>query len=156
VVLGTRTEDVPHHKGQVCFPGGSRDGDDATLVDTAVREAEEEMGIPPRAVRLIGAMEPVETVTGFWIQPYVALIPPDLPFRLAPFELGEAFEEPLARFSDPSLFRAAPCVFRGLPHEVLFVDVGARTVWGATARILFRLAALAREAGLFGAPRAAP
>jgi 8-oxo-dGTP pyrophosphatase MutT (NUDIX family) len=152
VVLGQRTEEVPHHKGQICFPGGSREADDRSLVETALREAEEEMGIPPSAVRLLGAMAPVETVTGFWIRPFVGEIPADLPFVLAPFELDEAFEEPLSTFADPSRYRAAPCLFRGLPHEVLFVDVGRRTVWGATARILHDLAALALEAGAFDAP----
>jgi len=143
VVLARRTERVPHHKGQVCFPGGSRDPGDRTLLATALREAEEELGIRPADVELIGAMKPVPTVTGFFIQPFVARIPDASRFLLDEFEVAEAFDAPLSMFSDFSRYRAAETTFLGKPYKVFFLDYGKLTIWGATARILHDLGELA-------------
>lgn len=140
VVLARRTEEVPHHKGQICFPGGSRDPSDPDLCATALREAEEEMGIRPESVDLIGAMASVPTVTGFHIRPIVALIPPDARFRLAPFEMAEAFDAPLSHFGRFELYRSAPGDFMGEPYRIWFLDYGPHTIWGATAKILHDLA----------------
>ncbi|HEX9190762.1 MAG TPA: CoA pyrophosphatase [Candidatus Deferrimicrobiaceae bacterium] len=149
VVLARRTERVPHHKGQVCFPGGSRDPGDRDLLATALREAEEELGILPSDVELLGAMRPVPTVTGFFIQPYVARIPDGARFLLNEFEVAEAFDAPLSLFSDFSRYRAAGTTFLGKPYHVYFLDYGNVTIWGATARILHDLGeiALAIRAG---------
>jgi 8-oxo-dGTP pyrophosphatase MutT (NUDIX family) len=143
VVLARRTERVPHHKGQVCFPGGSRDPGDRTLLATALREAEEELGIRPADVELLGAMKPVPTVTGFFIQPFVARIPDASRFLLDEFEVAEAFDAPLSLFSDFSRYRAAETAFLGKPYKVFFLDYGKLTIWGATARILHDLGELA-------------
>jgi len=149
VVLARRTERVPHHKGQVCFPGGSRDPGDRTLLATALREAEEELGIRPADVELLGAMKPVPTVTGFFIQPFVARIPDASRFLLDEFEVAEVFDVPLSLFSDFSRYRAAETTFLGKPYKVFFLDYGKLTIWGATARILHDLGELAlyRPAG---------
>jgi 8-oxo-dGTP pyrophosphatase MutT (NUDIX family) len=143
VVLARRTERVPHHKGQVCFPGGSRDPGDRTLLATALREAEEELGIRPGDVDLLGAMEPVPTVTGFFIQPFVARIPDSSRFLLDGFEVAEVFDAPLSLFSDFSRYRAAETTFLGKPYHVYFLDYGKTTIWGATARILRDLGEIA-------------
>jgi 8-oxo-dGTP pyrophosphatase MutT (NUDIX family) len=141
VVLARRTEEVPHHKGQICFPGGSRDPSDADPCATALREAHEEMGIRPADVELLGAMTAVPTVTGFHIRPIVALIPPDTRFALAPFEMAEAFDAPLSHFGRFDLYRIAPAgEFMGEPASVHFLDYGPYIIWGATARILHDLA----------------
>lgn len=142
VVLARRTEQVPHHKGQVCFPGGSRDPGDADLLATALREAEEEIGLSPRDVEVLGTMEPVLTVTGFAIRPFVARIPDAAAFRLDPFEMAEVFEAPLSIFAEFDRYRYAESVFRGTPSRVYFFDFGPYTIWGATARILHRLGEL--------------
>jgi len=142
VVLARRTELVPHHKGQVCFPGGSRDPGDADLLATALREMEEELGIRPEDVEPIGAMEPVPTVTGFFIQPFVARIPTGSRFRMDAFEIAEVFDAPLQAFTDLSRYRAAETTFLGKPYSVYFLDYGRHVVWGATARILRELAAV--------------
>jgi len=144
VVLARRTERVPHHKGQVCFPGGSRDPGDRDLLATALRESEEELGIRPADVELLGAMRPVPTVTGFFIQPFVARIPDATRFLLNEFEVAEAFDAPLSLFSDFSRYRAAETTFLGKPYTVYFLDHGKLTIWGATARILHDLGELAR------------
>lgn len=142
VVLARRTERVPHHKGQVCFPGGSRDPGDVDLYATALREAGEELGIRKSDVELLGAMEPIPTVTGFFIQPYVARLPVSATFRLDDFEMAEVFEAPLAVFGDFARYRRAR-THLGEAYDVLFFDYGPRTIWGATAKILHRLAGLA-------------
>lgn len=144
VVLARRTERVPHHKGQICFPGGSRDPGDAGLLDTALREAEEELGIPRDDVEVLGTMEPVVTVTGFCIQPFVARIPSASGFRLDEFEVAEVFEVPLPVFGEMHRYRFAEYTVHGERKRVYFLDYGAHTIWGATATILHRLAALAR------------
>jgi len=143
VVLARRTERVPHHKGQICFPGGSRDPDDRDLLATAVRESEEELGIRAADVELLGAMEPVPTVTGFFIQPFLARIPAQAGFRLDAFEIAEVFEVPLSVFTDLERYRAAETTFLGQPYHVYFLDYGPHTIWGATARILHNLAEIA-------------
>jgi len=140
VVLARRTEQVPHHKGQVCFPGGSRDPGDPDLLATALREAEEELAIRREEVELLGAMDPVETVTGFSIRPFVGRIPEAAAFRLAAFEVAEVFEAPLSVFGEFHRYRWAEADFRGRSNRVYFFDYGGHTIWGATARILRDLA----------------
>jgi 8-oxo-dGTP pyrophosphatase MutT (NUDIX family) len=148
VVLARRTERVPHHKGQVCFPGGSRDPGDADLFATALREAEEELGIRGESVELIGAMEPVPTVTGFFIQPYAVRIPEETGFSLDEFEMAEVFEVPLSVFSEYDRYRCAETTFLGAEYKVYFFDYGPHTIWGATAKILHRLAELTQGISL--------
>ncbi len=143
VVLARRTERVPHHKGQVCFPGGSRDPGDRDLLATALRESQEELGILPSDVLLLGAMDPVPTVTGFFIQPFVGRIPADSGFRRDDFEIAEVFDVPLSAFTDMSRYRAAETTFLGKPYRVYFLDYGRHAIWGATARILRDLAGIA-------------
>lgn len=143
VVLARRTERVPHHKGQVCFPGGSRDPMDRDLSATALREAEEELGIRAADVELLGTMDPVPTVTGFCIQPFVARLDERASFRLDGFEMAEVFEAPLAGFGDMDRYRCAESTFLGEPYRVYFFDLGPYTIWGATARILRALASIA-------------
>jgi len=143
VVLARRTERVPHHKGQVCFPGGSRDPEDPDLLATALREAGEELGIRGSDVALLGAMDPVPTVTGFFIQPYVARLSTSARFRLDGFEMAEVFEAPLSIFGDFGRYRRARTTFLGEAYDVYFFDYYPYTIWGATAKILHRLAELA-------------
>jgi 8-oxo-dGTP pyrophosphatase MutT (NUDIX family) len=143
VTLARRTERVPHHKGQICFPGGSRDAGDRDLLATAMREAEEELGIRGGDVEYLGAMERVPTVTGFCIQPFVVRIPGDARFLLDGFEVAETFDAPLSAFTDFSRYRAAATTFLGKPYMVYFLDYDRFTIWGATARILHSLAELA-------------
>ncbi len=143
VVLGRRTERVPHHKGQVCFPGGSREPEDPDLLETALREAGEELGIRRADVELLGAMDPVPTVTGFFIQPYVARVSDSATFRLDDFEMAEVFEAPLSVFGEFGRYRRARTTFLGAAYDVYFFDYPPHTIWGATAKILHRLAELA-------------
>jgi hypothetical protein len=96
---------------------------------------------------MLGTMDPVLTVTGFCIQPFVARISPSAVFRLDAFEMAEVFEAPLAIFGEFHRYRCAESTFRGTPNRVYFFDYGPHVIWGATATILHRLATLAQVAG---------
>ena len=152
VVLSRRTERVPHHKGQVCFPGGSKDPRDDGLLETALREAREEVGIDRKNVTVLGAMEPVLTVTGFCIRPFVARLAEGTGYSLDAFEVAEVFEAPLREFARFERYRCAESTFRGRENKVWFFDYEGRTIWGATATILHRLAEIAAPKGEFDTP----
>ncbi len=147
-VFSTRTDSVPHHKGQICFPGGSRESGDESLLYTALREAEEEMGIRRDDVRILGRMEAVPTMTKFFITPYVCSIPSHYRFTPDPFEVDEIFYAPLKEFLDFGRYRTTETVFKGRSYPVYFIDYGERTIWGATAKIVRKLAELVKESGL--------
>jgi 8-oxo-dGTP pyrophosphatase MutT (NUDIX family) len=120
---------------------------DADLLETALRESEEELGILRRDVEILGSMDPVVTVTGFCIQPFVAIVSATAGFSLDEFEMAEVFEAPLPIFAEFGRYRYAEAMFRGERNRVYFFDYGPHTVWGATAAILHRLAELAVECG---------
>ncbi|RMG57055.1 MAG: CoA pyrophosphatase [Deltaproteobacteria bacterium] len=148
VVLSRRTEKVPHHKGQVCFPGGSVEGRDSNALETALREAEEEFSLSREDVTVLGRLDPVPTMTRFYITPYVGSVPPSYEFRPDPFEVAEIFTAPLSYFFDFSRYRTTETFFRGNPYPVYFIDYEGRLIWGATAKILRRFAELLTSFGM--------
>ncbi len=148
VVLSKRTEKVPHHKGQVCFPGGSVEEGDNSLLDTALREAEEEFSLKREDVDIIGRMDPIPTLTRFFITPYVGLIPYPYEFNPDPFEVEEIFTAPLSYFLDFSRYRETWTFFMGEPYPVYFLDYDGKVIWGATAKIMRYLAELLRREGI--------
>src|SRR5262245_37876935 len=106
VLLTRRSEHVAHHKGQISCPGGAVDPEDADALAAALRETEEEVGIAPADVRILGALDDVEaTVSGFVITPFVGLIPYPYPLRLNAHEIAELVLVPLATFCDPTRLR---------------------------------------------------
>lgn len=132
IVLTRRPEDVVHHPGQVCLPGGSYEPGDAHLEQTALRETHEEIGVPSDSVRILGALDDVSTFgTGFTITPFVGVL--DGPLRAAPnaLEIARLHEVPLADVL--SAHRALPDV---PTVATLRYALGGEDVWGATARIL--------------------
>ena len=139
VLFTKRPETLRQHAGQISFPGGRREPADATPLDTALREAEEEIGLPPSSVSLLGTLDEIPTVTRFRIQPFVAVIPHDLVYRPSPEEIDAILEIPLATLLQPARLRVETYLVNGEPHPVYFFDCGAHVVWGATARILKNL-----------------
>jgi 8-oxo-dGTP pyrophosphatase MutT (NUDIX family) len=138
VLLTRRTEHVATHKGQVAFPGGKVDASDTDRIDTALREAEEEIGLKRADVRVIGTLPDLITVTQWRITPVVAIIPHPYGFVPSTNELSEIFDVPLAWLADPANLRIStrePAV-PGPPIEVFHFDYGRYDIWGATARIL--------------------
>jgi len=136
VLVTQRTNEVPHHKGQISFPGGACDKEDADILATALRETYEEIGVPPLAVDVLGLLDDMFTSSHFVITPVVGVIPYPYPCRLNPVEVEATVEVPLSFLRDPAHLRTEQVEFEGSPMELLFWDYGAYTIWGATARIL--------------------
>ncbi|HVA81725.1 MAG TPA: CoA pyrophosphatase [Candidatus Binataceae bacterium] len=141
VVFIRRSDHVESHRGQVAFPGGRVDPGDATLLDTALREAQEEVAIPPDAVQVLGALPVANTLTsGIIVAPFAGLIPATTAMRPSPDEVAEIFEVPLSALADPR--------FRGDYHwrrdsggtsKYPAILYGGQTIWGLTLRITMDL-----------------
>lgn len=140
VLLTQRTTTLPSHAGQISFPGGKRDPEDRDLVQTALREAHEEVGLSPTDVSTVGLLDDCPTfVTNFVISPVVGVIPPDYPFQPNASEIDTLIRLPLESFLEPGVLRETEADYNGLKYTLHFYDVGGHTVWGATARILNQL-----------------
>ena len=152
ILFTQRPAHLRTHAGQFSFPGGTRDPEDASAEATALREAHEELGIPPAQVRVLGQLDEVPTLTEFRIQPVVGLIPPDLQYVPSAHEVAFILELPLEHFLDPAVRRTERRTAHGVSFEVDFYTYGEHVIWGATARILRNLLAAARDLpGLRGA-----
>jgi 8-oxo-dGTP pyrophosphatase MutT (NUDIX family) len=138
VWLARRPTSMRSHAGQVAFPGGKRDAGDRSLLDTALREAHEELGIERASVDVLGPLDSVVTSTGFTISPWVGWLAPDVEVKPNPSEVARAFAAPLRTFFDEP---------RGVvPRHGWTVD--AELVWGATAAIVRDLVGVLRELDL--------
>ena len=136
VLVTQRTQHVEHHKGQISFPGGACDPDDADLQATALRETFEEIGVPPESVEILGALDDFVTVTDFVVSPFVGVIPHPLAYRLNGREVDAVIEVPISYLRDRAHLRVEQREYQGRVHDVLFWDYGSHVIWGATARIL--------------------
>lgn len=137
VVFAKRTEDVAHHKGQFSFPGGIVETWDGSRLETALREAQEEIGLPPSAVEILGTLDDTETrATPFVITPFVGLIREPVHYIPDGKEIERVLEVPLAALLDPANFRVEMWERNGEVHPVYFYEYDGETIWGATARIL--------------------
>jgi 8-oxo-dGTP pyrophosphatase MutT (NUDIX family) len=138
VVLTRRRADLRRHAGEISFPGGRRDAADADLSDTALREAEEEIGLPRAEVRLLGSLAPTSTfVTNYMIHPIVGLIPAGLAWRLSPVEVDAVLELGVGALRSGR--RRTRLERRGVSFETDAFGVDGHIIWGATARILENL-----------------
>jgi len=140
IVLTRRTEQLSRHAGQVAFPGGRVDRDDADAIDAALRETEEEIGLPRTHVEPAGFLDCFETVSGFVVTPVVAFVAPQRPpWRPEPGEVDLVFEVPLSFLLDPSSLRRYTMHYRGKEREMVEFRFGAHRIWGATAAMLSNL-----------------
>ncbi|HWP20518.1 MAG TPA: CoA pyrophosphatase [Burkholderiaceae bacterium] len=148
VLLTRRTEHLRDHAGQISFPGGRAEPDDADAADTALREAEEEVGLAREHVEVIGHLPLYSTVTAFMVTPVVALVRPGFEVRPDPFEVAEVFEVPLSFLMQPAHHRRHAFEFAGerreffsMPWERPRPDGGVDRyfIWGATAAMLRNL-----------------
>jgi 8-oxo-dGTP pyrophosphatase MutT (NUDIX family) len=137
VLYITRSDTLQHHPGQVAFPGGRHLASrDTSLLATALRESEEEIGLAPAHVDVLGALDPIHTLTSnFAITPFVAVIPHPYPFRLNPDEVREVFSIPLTVLDDPRTAAEERWVLGGHPVPVATYRHEGRVIWGATQRI---------------------
>ena len=140
LVFGKKTEDVPHHKGQFSFPGGVVQHTDGSVVDAALREAWEEVGLEAGLVEVLGLFDDVATaVTNFVITPVLGLARGEPTFRPDGREIERVIEIPLAHLLRPGAFRVEDWGREGARREAVFVDYGEDVVWGTTGRILREL-----------------
>ena len=148
LVFFKRTEKVPTHKGQVAFPGGSGEAADADLAATALREAQEELGIDPSRVVMLGALRPFDTfVSNFVVSPFVGfLVDPDPVFTPQPFEVEEVLEVPVKRLRDRRNRHRGKVPGFSVPFPLPYYKVGDAIVWGATGGIVAELLSALDEA----------
>lgn len=142
ILYTKRSESLSHHKGQISFPGGKWSPEDPTLLDTALREAEEEVGLNPRDVEILGELDEVWTPTGFTIRPYAALVPGPYPFRVNPAEIDRLIVVPWKRIPEAEGFGCEVRMVNGEALEVCHFHVDNDLIWGATARITRNLMSL--------------
>lgn len=136
VILTKRSSALKHHPGQIAFPGGKKDETDPNLAQTALREAQEEVGLPMAHVEVLGEMPGHETVTGFQVSPIVAWIHTDFSAAPEPGEVDEVFRVPLSHVLDARNFQVQSRRWRGERRHYYVVPFGPYYIWGATARIL--------------------
>ena len=139
VLLTLRTDQLSQHAGQVSFPGGKMEPDDADVIATALRETREEVGIDSAMLQPFGYLDSLETVSGFCVTPVVAWLDPGYQARPDPREVAQVFEVPLEFFLVPQNLRRVRMEYRGRKREVIeFAREGPR-IWGATAMMLHNL-----------------
>ncbi len=140
VVLTKRASSLKHHPGQIAFAGGKVDPIDAGPVAAALREANEEIGLPADNVDVLGMLPSHETVTGFTVTPVVALIKVRFNAKPEPGEVAEVFSVPLSHVADLGNFQIQSRRWQGMPRYYHTVPYGPYYIWGATARILHAFA----------------
>jgi len=134
-VFTLRGADLRNHAGQISFPGGRRDDADATLAHTALREAEEEIGLDPSAVELLGALQPTPTIaTDFAVYPFVGMIRPGIAWTPSAREVDAVLELPLGKLLEG--YERRTLTRRGMRFRTDAYVAGEHVIWGATARIL--------------------
>ncbi|MEW5854293.1 MAG: CoA pyrophosphatase [Myxococcota bacterium] len=140
VLFTLRTEDVPTHKGQVAFPGGVREEDDADLIFTALREAHEEIGLHPSSVDVLGMGDDAISITGLRVTPVVGWVPALPSLVLSPREIAEVFTVPLEVLRRPGAVTEQTLkAGDGTKRRVPFFEGGPHPIWGLTAWILREL-----------------
>lgn len=136
LLLTRRSRELRKHAGQVAFPGGMQDESDVSLVATALREAQEEVGIDPAEVRVIGQLPPVTSSTGFSVTPVVGIISPEIKLQINPDEVESGFEMPLEEALRLNRYASLEIHRAGQKHPVWLSVYQEYLVWGMTAGII--------------------
>lgn len=136
LLLNKRSQTVEHHKGEISFPGGMRDPEDHDFLQTAFREAREEMGIEPTHITLLGELDDVVTRTNFGIRVFIGTIPYPYPFQPSPMEVAEVLEVPISALLDPLNRRQETRWVDGRPVNACSYGYQEHLIFGATAKIL--------------------
>ncbi len=139
ILLTKRTEHVETHKGQVSFPGGFWEETDSDLLQTALRESNEEIGLDPKAVRILGGLEPVTTRGNIVVYPFVGWLDYPYPFVPSPGEVASLLFLPVQDLLERGLKQVNVPINEGFSVESIGIWVGEELVWGATARMLEQL-----------------
>ena len=142
VVYTVRKDDLADHAGQISFPGGSIESGDDSLMETALREAEEEIDLSPKLVEVVGELEEMYILpSNFRVSPFVGLLPPEAEMVLAPDEVEEIFTVSLATLAANETFQKVLWRRDGRDYEVPVFAIGGRNIWGATAAMTAALLA---------------
>ena len=138
VLLTVRSEQVEFHKGQISFPGGMKDDDDVDVLATALREAEEEIGLRREHVEVWGRLDDIVTISDFLVTPYVGRVTEPAPYAFAPsaIEVAELLAVPLPHLHDPATINDRPATWRDQTVPPPSYAFGEHLIWGATARML--------------------
>ena len=137
ILFTQRTERVKEHKGQISFPGGACQEEDRTLLDTALRESAEEIGLAPGEVKILGELDDTLTETSnYIISPFVGLIPWPYQLKVDGWETEEIIEVPISALMDKDSLRQETKIIGGQQVTSYFYHYRGRIIWGATARIL--------------------
>ena len=139
VILTVRTDTVRRHAGQIAFPGGRIDPEDRDAIEGALREAEEEIGLPRDRVQVIGTADRYVTITGFDVTPVLGIVPPRLEFTLQPDEVAAVFEAPLRYLLEPGNQHICTVDWEGRQRSYYEIVWEGRRIWGATAAMIVNL-----------------
>lgn len=139
LLFTVRAMHLRHHPGQISFPGGKFEAADGSLATTALRETEEEIGLPQPSVNIIGHLPPLHTNSGFRLTPYIGFVGTHPPLNVNKQEVEEVFRAPFDYFLQPHNHIHYRVKHRNIHHDVYFMPWKTRNVWGATATILHTL-----------------
>ena len=144
ILLTQRTDHLHDHAGQISFPGGRAEPTDLDLQATALRETEEEVGLPRERIDLVGQLDIYVTRTGFEVTPVVGIVNPPFPVKPDPFEVADVFEVPLSFIVDPDNHEQDSRIHNGVARQFYVLPYEGRYIWGATAGMLVNLSEVLR------------
>jgi 8-oxo-dGTP pyrophosphatase MutT (NUDIX family) len=136
VVFTRRADHLPQHPGQVSFPGGAAEDNDSSAVQTALREAHEEIGLPHEATRAVGFLDRMDTISDYRVLPVVALVTPPVEWKLDEREVAEVFTVPLSVILDTQRYETEQREWRGHEYTLYTLYWQDRKIWGVTAAML--------------------
>ncbi len=139
IVFTRRAEHLPQHPGQVSFPGGAAEQQDESAVQTALREAYEEIGLPPEVTNPIGFLDRMDTISDYRVLPVVALVKPPVHWVADSREVAEIFSVPLSVVLDKDLYKGRQVDRDGIEHTIWSLSWNEYNIWGVTAAILMNL-----------------